>query len=218
MPDRQAQIRILARSARSRKAWLAYGGTIVPCALGTGGCRVRKREGDGATPIGRWHARQVFYRPDRGPRPRSRLPVRPLRRSDGWCDAVGDRNYNRWVRHPYHTSAEKLWRSDNLYDLIVTLDHNQRPRIQGRGSAVFVHMAGAGWQPTAGCIGVRRDHLLRLIAWLDRERALSVCAPVAKKRPEEPLRALGARTGRRRARGKRRGPMERGPRHPKRRD
>jgi hypothetical protein len=88
------------------------------------GCRARKREGDAATPIGRWRLRAVFYRADRLPRPRTGLPVRALRPLDGWCDAVGDRNYNRWVRHPYPASAEKLWRSDSLYDLIVILDHN----------------------------------------------------------------------------------------------
>src|SRR5262245_43476871 len=128
---------------------------VVPCALGRAGSRVVKREGDGATPIGRWRVGEVFYRMDRLRRPRTQLPVRPLRRLDGWCDAVGDRNYNRPVRHPYAASAEKLWRSDSLYDLILTLNHNTRPRVQGHGSAIFLHVAGPGYPTTAACIFCR---------------------------------------------------------------
>jgi len=142
---------------------LKVGGLAFPCALGRKGCRVRKREGDGATPVGRWRLVAVLYRPDRGRRPPTRLPVRPIRPDDGWCDAPTDRNYNRHVRHPYPASAERLWREDGLYDLVVVLDHNARPRVRGAGSAVFMHLARPGYQPTEGCIALSREHLLRLL-------------------------------------------------------
>jgi L,D-peptidoglycan transpeptidase YkuD (ErfK/YbiS/YcfS/YnhG family) len=179
-----ATIRVLVRSAAAVRARLNIGGIVVPCALGRGGSRARKREGDGATPIGRWRVAEVFYRRDRLRRPRTRLPVKALRPCDGWCDAVGDRNYNRPIRHPYAASAEKLWRSDNLYDLILTLDHNVRPRVQGHGSAIFLHVAGAGYPTTAGCIAVERLHLLRVLARIDRGSAVCVLARTRKKRPE----------------------------------
>jgi L,D-peptidoglycan transpeptidase YkuD (ErfK/YbiS/YcfS/YnhG family) len=54
-------------------------------------------------------------------------------------------------------------RDDGLYDLIVEIDHNDRPRIAGRGSAVFIHVARAGFAPTAGCVALRRNDLLRLL-------------------------------------------------------
>jgi L,D-peptidoglycan transpeptidase YkuD (ErfK/YbiS/YcfS/YnhG family) len=179
-----ATILVLARSAACRQGRLQWGDVIVACALGDGGCRVRKRESDGATPIGRWRVREVFYRADRLPRPRTHLPARTLRPDDGWCDAVGDRNYNRPVRHPYPASAEKLWRSDTLYDLIVVLDHNRRPRSQGRGSAIFLHVAGEGYPPTAGCIALQRAHLLRVLSRLDRGSVIDVRPAPRKKRPE----------------------------------
>jgi L,D-peptidoglycan transpeptidase YkuD (ErfK/YbiS/YcfS/YnhG family) len=87
-----------------------------------------------------------------------------MRSDDGWCDAAGDRNYNRHVRHPYPSSAERLWREDELYDLVVVLDHNRRPRVQGRGSAIFMHVARGGYAPTQGCIALSATHLRRLIA------------------------------------------------------
>jgi L,D-peptidoglycan transpeptidase YkuD (ErfK/YbiS/YcfS/YnhG family) len=157
-----SSIVVNALSASAVRGRLCAGGRAVPCSLGRSGCRVVKREGDGATPIGAWRLIEVRYRADRLPRPRSALPVRPLRADDGWCDAVGDRNYNRPVRHPYQTSAEQLWRSDNVYDLLVVVAHNQRPRVHGLGSAIFIHLARPGMTPTAGCValGVRDLRLL----------------------------------------------------------
>jgi len=90
--------------------------------------------------------------------------VRAIKPDDGWCDATGDRNYNRWVQHPYPASAERLWRKDALYDVIVVLDHNRRPRVQGAGSAIFMHLARPGYRPTEGCVAFAHRHLLLVIA------------------------------------------------------
>ena len=138
----------------------------MPCALGRSGRRALKREGDGATPIGHFLLERVLYRPDRSPRPRTGLPLRAIAPADGWCDAPADRNYNRSIRHPYPASAERLWRADGLYDVVVVLACNRRPRIRGRGSAIFIHVARPGFTPTEGCIALRRPDLLRLLATL----------------------------------------------------
>ena len=158
-------------SVRSRSAAIARGTVALAalrfaCALGRSGRRVGKREGDGATPIGCWAVRDVLYRPDRVPRPRTALRVRSIRAHDGWCDAPADRNYNRPVRHPYPASAERLWRTDGLYDVVVVLGYNDHPRMRGRGSAIFMHVASPGYGPTEGCIALARPHLLRLLQHL----------------------------------------------------
>jgi L,D-peptidoglycan transpeptidase YkuD (ErfK/YbiS/YcfS/YnhG family) len=150
------------------------GGLVLPCALGRSGRRTLKREGDGATPVGRWRLLQVLYRPDRIRRPATALPVRQIKLDDGWCDAPADRNYNRPVRHPYSASAERLWRTDGLYDLVVVLSHNVRPRVRGGGSAIFMHVAQPGYRPTAGCIALRRGHLQRLLARLGAGAAVRI--------------------------------------------
>jgi L,D-peptidoglycan transpeptidase YkuD (ErfK/YbiS/YcfS/YnhG family) len=102
--------------------------------------------------------------------------VRAIRRDDGWCDASADRNYNRPVRLPYPASAERLWREDGLYDLVVVLDYNDRPRSRGRGSAIFMHVARPGYAPTEGCIALARGHLLRLLERLHARTAIGVLA------------------------------------------
>lgn len=150
-------------SARSTRGVLTCGNLSFPCALGRSGLRARKREGDGATPLGSFALSHVLYRSDRLRRPLTRLALSAVAPSDGWCDAPTDRNYNRPVDHPYPASAERLWRDDGLYDVVLVMDYNDRPRIAGRGSAVFMHVAGPGLTPTEGCIALARPHLLRLL-------------------------------------------------------
>lgn len=135
------------------------------CALGRGGVTALKREGDGASPRGVWSLTEIFYRADRVARPATHLPVRPLRSDEAWCDVAGDRNYNRLVRLPYPVLDERLWRDDGLYDIIGVLSHNQRPRVQGLGSAIFLHVARDGYSPTAGCVALSLGDLQRLLAY-----------------------------------------------------
>ena len=136
--------------------------------------RATKREGDGASPIGRHALLDVFYRADQVPRPRTGLPVRPLRRSDGWCDGALDRNYNRPVRLPYSASHEELWRSDRLYDIVVVVDYNVRRRSRNFGSAIFMHVTDPAYGPTAGCVALERGHLQQVLAMLPRRATLAI--------------------------------------------
>lgn len=165
---RKGQLRLLSLSNGATTGWLTWGPMRVRCAIGKSGRRAIKREGDGATPLGHFALRQAYYRADRLMRPRLALPLRALRRDDGWCDAMSDRNYNRPIRHPYAASAEYMWREDGLYDLVVVLDYNLRPRVAGRGSAIFLHCARPGYAPTEGCIAVQRSELVRLLGQIGR--------------------------------------------------
>lgn len=161
-----ATLRVRARPGNPRRGWLTVGPFALPVALGRAGIRANKREGDGGTPRGRFRLRRLWWRADRLPRPPTALPIRPIRPDDGWCEDAADRRYNRPIRLPPDRPGDRLWRDDHLYDLIVELDHNTRPRIAGRGSAVFIHVARPGFAPTAGCIGLRADALRRLIGRL----------------------------------------------------
>jgi L,D-peptidoglycan transpeptidase YkuD (ErfK/YbiS/YcfS/YnhG family) len=100
--------------------------------------------------------------------------LRAIRADDGWCEDPADRNYNRLVKLLPRPSADRLTRDDHLYDLILVLGHNDRPRVKGRGSAIFVHLARPGYSPTAGCIALSRHDLLMLLAELRRDSAIVV--------------------------------------------
>lgn len=161
-------------SARATRGQIEIGPHRLSCALGRSGRRAVKREGDGATPIGLWRLRMVYYRADRLSRPRTQLLVCRIGHQDGWCDAPADRNYNRRVQRPYPASAENMWRDDGLYDLVVVLGYNDRPRRRGAGSAIFIHIARAGFEPTAGCVALRRGDLVKILRLLRRDSRLLV--------------------------------------------
>ncbi len=116
-----------------------------------------------ATPRGLLRPVAVLFRPDRLGRPRTALPVRPIRPDDRWCDAPGHPLYNRFVRHPLSGGAERLWRDDHAYDLLVVLDFNIHPRAMARGSAIFLHLMHHDARPTAGCIAMTEAHLRQLL-------------------------------------------------------
>jgi len=151
-------------------------GKRLRCALGRGGVRAEKREGDGATPAGAWPMRRLLYRADRLSRPPTMLAVEAIAKSDGWCDAPADARYNEKVMLPYGASAEALWREDEIYDLLVPLGYNDAPPVAGRGSANFLHVARADFASTEGCIALAKAELLAVLAGADA-RSWVVIAP-----------------------------------------
>lgn len=161
-------------SAGKSSAVLRAGPAILRCALGRAGVTAFKREGDGATPLGPMRIIAGFRKPLARSLPQCAVPLRPARESEGWCDAPGDANYNRPVRFPYCKSAEPMRRSDSLYDIGFVLDWNIRPRRLNCGSAIFFHLAHAGYLPTEGCIALKRQDMERLIPHLTRRTKLIV--------------------------------------------
>lgn len=157
-------IRVHAAAGRPAQGWLVAGAHTLPVALGRGGIKANKFEGDGGTPRGTFRPVRLWWRADRNPRPRTPLPIRIIRPADAWSEDPVDRHYNRAVARAPGDSGDRLTREDHLYDFIVEIDHNTRPRIAGRGSAVFLHLAREKFSPTAGCIGLTRGAMLRLLA------------------------------------------------------
>jgi L,D-peptidoglycan transpeptidase YkuD (ErfK/YbiS/YcfS/YnhG family) len=147
-------------SARGELRWR---GRVARCALGRNGIRDDKREGDGATPAGCFPLREVYFRADRLAAPSTGLPASPVSPDLGWCDDPADAAYNRPVRLPYAARHERLWRDDELYDLIVVIGYNDVPVEPGRGSAVFLHVARPDFAPTQGCVAMRLADLSDLL-------------------------------------------------------
>src|SRR3954451_3953595 len=145
-----------------------------PVALGRGGIVANKREGDGGTPRGIFRPVRLWWRADRNPRPATALPVRRLTAIDAWCEDPADRRYNRAVRVPSGQAGDRLRRDDHLYDFIIEIDHNTRPRVAGRGSAVFLHLARPNGSPTAGCVAFRANDLRRLLTQLGPETRIAI--------------------------------------------
>jgi L,D-peptidoglycan transpeptidase YkuD (ErfK/YbiS/YcfS/YnhG family) len=159
--------------------WFTLPDGRVRCALGKSGVKpaADKREGDLASPAGVWPIRRLLYRPDRGPAPTTALPARPIAADDGWCDAPEDPAYNRPVKLPYPASAERLWRDDGLYDLVMVLGHNDDPPAPGMGSCIFLHLARPAYAPTEGCVALARPDFEALLAAARPGDAVEIASP-----------------------------------------
>jgi L,D-peptidoglycan transpeptidase YkuD (ErfK/YbiS/YcfS/YnhG family) len=159
-----SRITVRRKPGDSTRGWLTAGPLVLPVALGRGGIKADKREGDGGTPRGIFRLKRLWWRAERHARPATLLPARRIKPDDGWCENPSDRHYNQPVKVPAGSKADRLARADALYDFVVEIDHNTRPRVAGRGSAVFIHVARRGFAPTAGCVALTSHSLRRLLA------------------------------------------------------
>jgi L,D-peptidoglycan transpeptidase YkuD (ErfK/YbiS/YcfS/YnhG family) len=135
------------------------------CALGRGGLKIHKVEGDGATPVGTFALGRVFYRADRlNHPPQTGLQTIPITPDMGWCDDSNHIDYNQLITLPHPAHHECLWRDDGVYDAVVEILYNTNPIVAGRGSAIFMHVAKPDYTPTEGCIALNIQDLLVLLS------------------------------------------------------
>jgi L,D-peptidoglycan transpeptidase YkuD (ErfK/YbiS/YcfS/YnhG family) len=156
-------LHVRARSENIVKSRLHIGHLVFPCLIGQSGRTHLKREGDGASPIGVFDLAQGFYRGDRLLKPAAHLRMQPMRKSDGWCEVPGSAFYNRHVKLPFRDGHETMWRSDGAYDIVFATSHNARPRVQGRGSAIFFHLTRKDATATAGCVAVSLGDMRKIL-------------------------------------------------------
>ncbi len=185
---------------------LYFAGKAYKCAIGKGGFSVDKKEGDGCTPVGIFPLRELWYRADKMPAPKTNLPLRVISENDGWCDDVNSEDYNKYVKlcHPALVagsgdinkdgafglrprnkcgvtgnneigfSHEKLWRSDDVYDLIIPLGYNDSPIVKGKGSAIFLHIARPDYSGTEGCVALSKSDLLEILPLLSGQSCIEI--------------------------------------------
>lgn len=157
-----------------RQGYLKVGPLTLKVALGRTGIGSLKREGDGHTPRAALRLLYGFWRSDRVKRPQTRLPVVPARQTMVWCDDPQSPSYNRLSRLPLKESHETLCRGDRLYDIVIVMDWNVSSRRRGAGSAIFLHLARPGYQPTEGCIAVSERDMRRLLSVVDARTVIHV--------------------------------------------
>ena len=147
----------------NKSGYLKYNNLKFRCALGKAGVESRKQEGDNVTPKGTFKIVKIYYRSDRIKKISSRFRPIKITKNMGWCDDPNSKNYNQLIKLPTKYGHEKLHKKNNVYDLIVVLNYNMNPIIKNKGSAIFIHVANKKYKKTAGCIALKKIHLLNLI-------------------------------------------------------
>ena len=144
------------------------------CALGYGGIKKNKKEGDGATPFGIYNLTKIYYRKDKIQKLQSPLKKIIIKKNMIWCDDPNSRFYNRQSYLPKKFSYEELYRKDNIYDIILVLDYNINPIKKNKGSAIFLHVAKKNYKPTKGCIALKKKDLLFILKNLKRRTKIKI--------------------------------------------
>ena len=146
-----------------KSCYLEYKNLKIRCALGKGGIKKKNREGDNITPKGIFKIIRFYYRSDKIKNINTLIKKIKIKKNIGWCNDPTSKFYNKEIKLPSKFSHEKLYRNDNLYDLILVLNYNMRPVIKNKGSAIFIHIAKKKFKPTAGCIALKKKDLIELL-------------------------------------------------------
>ncbi len=125
-----------------------------------------KREGDGRTPSGIYTLKMSFGYDSSV---KTKMPYRQVLADDIWVDDQNAEDYNLWVKksETHATSYEMMRRDDNLYKYGIVIEYNTDPIIKGNGSAIFLHIWKGRGIPTAGCVAVSEESIIKIIGWLD---------------------------------------------------
>jgi L,D-peptidoglycan transpeptidase YkuD (ErfK/YbiS/YcfS/YnhG family) len=154
--------------------YLEYKNLKFKCALGKAGIGWKKREGDDVTPAGTFKIVEIYYRSDRVKKISSKFRQIEITKNMGWCDDPNSKNYNQLINLPSKYNHEKLFKKNNIYDLIVVLNYNMKPVIKNKGSAIFIHVAKKKYQPTQGCIALKKNNLLKLLSKISKNIKIKI--------------------------------------------
>ena len=146
-----------------KKNYLYFYNYKIKCSIGKKGLTSLKREGDQRTPKGKFKFILLLYRKDRVNYFRSKIKKMIIKKNMGWCDDPKSKNYNKLIKFPFSYSAEKLYLQKNIYDLILVLNFNIKPIKKGLGSAIFLHISDRNFNPTKGCIAVKKKDFLKIL-------------------------------------------------------
>jgi len=144
------------------------------CALGKSGIGDKEIEGDNVTPRGTYRIVKIYYRKDRIKKITSKFKLIKITQIMGWCNDIRSKKYNQLIKLPTKYSHEKLYRKDNVYDLILVLNYNMNPTIKNKGSAIFIHVTRKNYQSTQGCVALKKNNLIKLISKINKNIKIKI--------------------------------------------
>ena len=144
------------------KKYLKYNRLKVKCAVGKKGIGYKRKEGDLITPSGQFNIKYILYRKDRV-KISTKIKKKVIKKNMGWCDDPESNHYNKLIKFPFSYKYEKLFKKENVYDIILVLNYNMNPVKKNKGSAIFIHVAKSNFKKTKGCVAIKKLDLIKLI-------------------------------------------------------
>ena len=159
------------------KNYLTYNKLKVKCAIGKKGIGYKRKEGDLITPTGQFKIKYILYRKDRV-KISTKLKKKIIKKNMGWCDDPKSNQYNKLVKLPFAYNHEKLFKKENIYDIILVLNYNMNPVKKNKGSAIFIHVARNNFKKTEGCVAIKKINLIKLIKKINPYTKIIISAQI----------------------------------------
>ena len=146
------------------------------CAIGKRGINNKRKEGDLITPKGIYKIKYILYRKDRVKNIQTKIRKIVIKKNMGWCNDPKSKKYNKLIKLPSLYSYEKLYKKENIYDIILVLSYNMKPIIKNKGSAIFIHVSNRNYKKTEGCVALKKTHLLKILKVLKKNTSVKIMA------------------------------------------
>ena len=157
-----------------KNKFLLYKGYKLKCSIGKSGIKYLKKEGDFATPKGTFKLGLLYYRKDRNKSIRSKIPKKIIKKNMGWCDDYKSKDYNKEISFPFKYSAEKFYRKDKIYDILIDIKYNNYPVKKEKGSAIFLHLLNKNYKHTKGCIALKKKDFLKILPLISKKTKICI--------------------------------------------
>tara|TARA_B110000444_G_C18556526_1_gene462760 strand:+ start:221 stop:712 length:492 start_codon:yes stop_codon:yes gene_type:complete len=144
------------------------------CSIGKKGITSNKIEGDLKTPRGIYSLGSLFYRKDKFPNLETKLKKISINKTMGWCDDVNSKYYNKLININNKIKHEKMFRKDQIYNLVIPINYNTKNPIKDKGSAIFIHIT-KNYEKTKGCISLKKKDLLILLKLINKRTIIKIC-------------------------------------------
>ena len=156
------------------KNYLTFKNYKVKCAIGKRGIGYKRKEGDLITPKGDFKIKYILYRKDRIKKIQTKIKKIIIKKKMGWCDDPKSKNYNKLIKLPSVYNFEKIYKKENIYDIIIVLNYNMNPTLKNKGSAIFIHIAKRNYKKTEGCVAIKKTHLLKIIKKIKKNTKVKI--------------------------------------------
>ena len=143
------------------------------CVIGKKGLTKKKKEGDMKTPKGIYSLGNLYFRKDKIPNPETKLKKFPINKNMCWCDDPQSKYYNKLINIKEKVRHEKMFRRDNIYDLLIVINYNTKKIIKNKGSAIFLHLTN-NYKKTQGCIALKKKDFLILLKLINKKTKIKI--------------------------------------------
>ena len=143
------------------------------CCVGKYWITKHKIEGDKKTPRGLFKLENLYFRKDKNSKLDTKLKKIPITKNMGWCDDINNKKYNKIIKINNKIGYEKIFRKDNIYDLMIPIKYNMINPKKSKGSAIFLHLT-KNYKKTLGCVALKKKDMLILIRLINKKTKIRI--------------------------------------------